>query len=36
MGMRGTRQRGGWYRKRDQEDWVSGKPYLHAKRLQYR
>lgn len=27
-GMRSTRKRDGWYRKRDQVGWVSGKPYL--------
>lgn len=31
--MRGTKQRSGWYRKRDQVGWVRGKSYLHAKRL---
>ncbi len=33
--MRSTRQRIGWYRKRDQEGWVSGKPYLRRWRLRY-
>lgn len=33
MGMRSTRQRSGWYKKRDQRSWVSGKPYLGEKRL---